>query len=78
MRTKLFAIIRLSFVGAIALGSPPAAAAESRRRIRIPGDCSYRSYAECRASASGRIVSCNRNPRFVYAQPRGMRIHRDY
>jgi hypothetical protein len=29
------------------------------------------------APASGRLVSCNRNPRFAYGQPRRMRIQRD-
>jgi hypothetical protein len=43
-----------------------------------PGDCSYRSYAQCMASASGRDLYCGVNPRFAFAQePRGRRVYRD-
>jgi len=43
-----------------------------------PGDCSYRSYGQCMASASGRRAWCNINPRVAYGRaPRG-RHYRDY
>ena len=43
-----------------------------------PGDCSYQTYAQCQASASGRNLYCNVNPRAALnQQPRG-RVYRDY
>jgi hypothetical protein len=48
------------------------------RETGIPGDCNYRSYRECMASASGRNAFCGRNPRFAYdGRPRWHRGH-DY
>lgn len=36
-----------------------------------PGDCSYSSYAQCMASASGRLAGCVINPRAAsYPQTR--------
>ena len=34
----------------------------------VPGDCSYQSYAQCQASAFGRLAYCNVNPRAAYAR----------
>ena len=31
-----------------------------------PGECSYQTYEQCRASASGRFVYCGTNPRFAF------------
>jgi hypothetical protein len=39
-----------------------------------PGECSYASYGQCRASASGRLADCIVNPRAAFREPR----HRDY
>jgi hypothetical protein len=36
------------------------------RDTGIPGDCSYSSYAQCMASASGRNAYCNINPRAAF------------
>jgi hypothetical protein len=33
-----------------------------------PGECAYDSYEQCQASVSGRILYCDRNPRFAYSQ----------
>ncbi|WP_082512476.1 DUF3551 domain-containing protein [Afipia sp. Root123D2] len=39
-----------------------------------PGDCQYRSYRECMATASGRVASCHINPRVAFGrQYRGYR-----
>jgi hypothetical protein len=38
-----------------------------------PGDCSYRSYRECMATASGRAATCQINPRVAFD-----RQHRRY
>jgi hypothetical protein len=61
-------------VAVAALGSPsPASAGEFPYCIQgtdsgYPGDCQYRSYAECLATASGRSDYCGINPRFAFAQ----------
>jgi hypothetical protein len=47
------------------------------RGVGYPGDCSYQTYNQCLASASGRNLYCGVNPRFAFAQePRGRRIYR--
>lgn len=35
-----------------------------------PGECSYASYGQCRASASGRKADCVINPRFAFGEQR--------
>jgi hypothetical protein len=35
-----------------------------------PGECAYSSYEQCQASVSGRLLYCDRNPRFAYGQER--------
>lgn len=30
-----------------------------------PGECAYSSYQQCQASVSGRLLFCDRNPRFA-------------
>jgi hypothetical protein len=84
MRNTMFATLALLTVGAATMtGSGPAAAIDYPYCIQgggwgIPGDCSYRTYAQCQASASGRRVYCNVNPRFAYGQQRRARPYRDY
>jgi hypothetical protein len=73
----------LTAAAATGASSGPAAAIDYPYCIQgggwgIPGDCSYRSYAECRASASGRRVYCNTNPRFAFGKQRRPRPYRDY
>jgi hypothetical protein len=46
------------------------------RQTGYPGECSYQSYAQCRASASGRQASCGINPRFAFGEQRGPRGRR--
>lgn len=41
------------------------------RGFGYPGDCSYATYEQCQASASGRNLSCNVNPRVAFARERG-------
>ena len=33
-----------------------------------PGECAYSTYEQCQASVSGRLLFCDRNPRFAYNQ----------
>jgi len=61
--------------GAIATlaGAAPAAAIDypwcvQGREIGYPGDCSYATYAQCQASASGRYAYCAQNPLFAFGQ----------
>ena len=73
MRTLIPSLVSLGLAAsAAALSSTPAAAVEyayclQGRMQGIPGDCNYRTYAECSATASGRDAFCNVNPRFAFA-----------
>jgi hypothetical protein len=84
MRNTMLATLLLVAGAATMAGSGPAAAAIDYpyciqgKGVGIPGDCSYRSYAECMATASGRDVYCNVNPRVAFGQPRRGRPYRDY
>ena len=86
MRNAVFAILALSAAAAATVaGSSPAAAYDypyclQGRGIGIPGDCSYATYGQCMASASGRALYCDINPRVAFGQQqqRRMRVYRDY
>jgi hypothetical protein len=84
MRHAMLAMVALMSAGAATMaGSGTAAAFDYPYCIQgrgwgIPGDCSYRSYAECMATASGRDVYCNINPRVAFGQQRRGRYYRDY
>jgi hypothetical protein len=76
MRKASLAIAALLAAGAATLAGPtPAAAIDypycvQGRGVGIPGDCSYQSYAQCMASASGRGLYCNINPRVAFGRER--------
>lgn len=62
------------------LVAPPATAQDypwcvQGKGVGYPGDCSYRTRAQCQASASGRNVGCGINPRAAYGQQRRMNRH---
>jgi hypothetical protein len=84
MRNAMLAMLALSAAGAATIaGSGPAAAIDYPYCIQgggwgVPGDCSYRSYAECMASVSGRRGYCNVNPRFAFGYQRRGRPYRGY
>jgi hypothetical protein len=84
MRNAMLAILALSAASvATVAGSSPAAAYDypyclQGRGIGIPGECAYTSYAQCMASASGRALYCNVNPRVAFGEQRRMRVYRDY
>jgi hypothetical protein len=78
MRNTILATLVLVAAGATTIaGSGPAAAFDypycaQGRGVGVPGDCSYTSYGQCMASASGRDLYCNINPRVAFRQaPRG-------
>jgi hypothetical protein len=82
MRKLVLAAMALTAAGAATLTtSAPAAAYDypwcvAGRDMGYPGDCSYATYNQCMASASGRIAYCSANPRVAYGQqqaPRGRR-----
>ena len=76
MRNAMLALLAVTAAGAATLGgSAPAAARDYPYCIQgggygYPGECSYSSYAQCQASASGRRVYCNVNPRFAFGEQR--------
>ena len=84
MRNAMLAVLALSAatVASVA-GSTPAAAYDypyclQGRGIAVPGECAYATYEQCLASASGRALYCNVNPRVAFGQQRRMRVYRDY
>ena len=78
MRKPLLAVVIFAAAGIATTltTSTPAAAAHGYPwcvqgwGVGIPGDCSYRTYAQCAASASGRNAWCAENPRAALAQAR--------
>ena len=84
MRNAGLTIAALLLAGAATLaGATPAAAIDypwcvQGRGVGIPGDCSYTSYGQCMASASGRGLYCNVNPRAAFGRERRGRVYRDY
>lgn len=76
MRNAKLAMLALLAAGAATMASPTPAAAYDYpycvqgRGIGIPGDCSYQTYAQCMASASGRGLYCNINPRVAFDRRR--------
>jgi len=76
MRNTMLVTLGLAAAGAATIaGSGPAAAVDypycvQGRGVGVPGDCSYTSYGQCLASASGRGLYCNVNPRVAFGQPR--------
>jgi len=81
---KLAMLVWLAAGSATLAGPIPAAAYDypycvQGRGVGVPGDCSYQTYGQCMASASGRGVYCNVNPRAALnQQPRRGRVYRDY
>ena len=84
MRNAMLCILALAALGAATMaGSGPAAAYDypwcvQGRGVGIPGDCSYQTYGQCMASASGRNLYCNINPRVAFGRQRRGRYYRDY
>lgn len=84
MRNAMLAMLVLSAATATMAAGSPAAAYDypyclQGRGVGIPGECSYATYAQCMASASGRALSCNVNPRVAFGQQqRRPRTYREY
>ena len=76
MRNTLMAVIAV--LAATFAGSAPAAAYDypycvQGKGVGFPGDCSYRTYAQCMASASGRDAYCGLNPRAAFGKQKQQR-----
>jgi len=84
MRNTILAAITVLAAGVASVaGSAPATAYDypyclQGRGLGIPGECSYASYGQCMASASGRGLYCNINPRLAFGQQRRARAPRYY
>jgi Protein of unknown function (DUF3551) len=85
MRKLMLAMLAVTAIGVGATaGSTPAAAYDypwcaQGRGFGYPGDCSYQTYGQCMASASGRNLYCNINPRVAFGvPPRRARVPRYY
>ena len=89
MRKLLLTMAALGAAGVATLATAAPAAAYDYpwcvqgRGVGVPGDCSYQTYAQCEASASGRGLYCNSNPRAALNEmprraPRGYRGYYDY
>jgi hypothetical protein len=75
MRHMMLGLFGLLSASAVTMaGTGPAAAFDYPFCIQggefgVPGDCSYPSYEACLATASGRNVYCNINPRVAFRAP---------
>jgi Protein of unknown function (DUF3551) len=76
MRNLMTAILALSGIGVVTLASSAPAMAydypwcAQGRGVGFPGDCSYQYRWQCLASASGRGLDCNINPRVAFRRAR--------
>jgi hypothetical protein len=74
MRKTILTVVALSGAAIVTtITSGPAAAYDypwcvQGRGVGIPGDCSYQTDGQCMASASGRNVYCNINPRVAFGR----------
>jgi Protein of unknown function (DUF3551) len=77
------ALVLLATAGLAVVGAPPAEAVGTRYPFCIQGNdypglsnCTFTSYEQCQASASGRFLYCIENPFYVpdgQPDPRGYR-----
>jgi hypothetical protein len=73
MRTV--ALVALTLCSGLAGGIAGASAQDypfckQGRSAGYPGDCSFSTYAQCQATASGTNDGCGLNPRFAYRHQR--------
>jgi len=88
MRNLVLALLATS--GLAMIGAAPAQAVGSRHPFCIQGNeypglsnCTYDSYEQCQASASGRFLYCVENPYYIAGDPdprayRGPRVRSVY
>ena len=76
MRAMMLGMAAIAAVGAATVGTAKAQDYPyclSGRNEGSPGDCSYSTYAQCEASASGREGVCGLNPRVAFARHPALR-----
>jgi hypothetical protein len=84
MRNTMLALLAVAAAGAATMASSgPAAARDYPYCLRgggygYTGDCTYTSYGQCLASASGRTAWCDVNPLFAFGEQRRARPSRYY
>jgi Protein of unknown function (DUF3551) len=85
MRKTILTMAALSAAAIITtVTSGPAAAYDypwcaQGKGVGVPGDCSYQTYGQCMASASGRNLYCNINPRVAFGPLRqGRPVYPNY
>ena len=83
MRKMIFSALAAVSVIAMWTPSTPAQARDYRyclqgRQQGYPGDCSFDTFAQCKASASGRNADCGINPRFAFARQGRQRPYSRY
>jgi hypothetical protein len=76
MHRLAIALAVVSVLGVAGALSTPASAMDypyclQGRQTGVPGDCQYRSYRECMASASGRAAYCAVNPHYAFNRRNG-------
>jgi len=81
MRRAFLSLLALSAVAAVGAASPAQArdypfCLKAREYLAPLGDCSYTSYAQCQASASGRYAYCDVNPFYKYEEPPQRRTYK--
>jgi len=82
MRKTILTVMALSAAAIATMAmSGPAAAHDypwcaQGKGVGVPGDCSYQTYGQCMASASGRNLYCNVNPRVAFG--RAQRVRQPY
>jgi hypothetical protein len=76
MRKTILTVSALAAAAIVTMATSGSAAARDYpwcaqgRGVGIPGDCSYQTYGQCMASASGRNLYCNVNPRVAFGRER--------
>lgn len=83
MRKIIFSALAALSVLAMWTPSSPAQARDYKYCLQgkqqgYPGDCSFDTFAQCKASASGRDAACGINPRFAFAQQARPRPYNRY
>ena len=76
-KTQGLSVLGIVIVAGI-VGAVPAAAGDypwcaQGGEYGYPGECAYRTYHQCQASVSGRLLFCGPNPRVAYGQPQPRR-----
>lgn len=73
MRRIIFSALAAVSIMTIWAPSSPALARDYKyclqgRQQGYPGDCSFNSFAQCKATASGTESDCGINPRYAFAR----------